>query len=179
MQDLTLENHDQLDAIESLVDRLGDPAKFARLVDALVERYLLDSKEEIIRLRVIRPGLIGLQPDTYRALLDAGRRCLQREPAFVERFSMKFHDEHSCGIPHGLWLELYEHARPDPFAIRHGVQDVVDRLRLHAAEGFPNRPEDDPAHLDAQFLIDRQQAGDSTAEALGALLVHKRSERGE
>ncbi|GFZ69068.1 hypothetical protein PSE10B_55900 [Pseudomonas amygdali pv. eriobotryae] len=179
MQDLTRENHDQLDAIEGLAARFGDPVKFSRLVDALVERYPLDSKEEIIRLCVIRPGLIGLQPDTYRALLNAGRRCLQREPAFADRFPMKFHDEQSCGIPHGLWLELYEHALPDPFAVRHGVQKVVDASALHAAEGHPDRPEEDPAFLDAQFLTERQQAGDSAAEAFNALVTHKRFQRGE
>jgi len=178
MQALTRENHDQLDAIEALASRLGDPSKFARLVDALVERYPLDRNEEIIRLRLVSPGLIGLKPDTYQALLDAGRRCLQREPAFTDRYPMKFHDEQSCGIPHGLWLELYEHARPDPFAERHGVQHVVDAAGLHAAEGYPDRPDADPAHHDAQFLVERQQAGDTTEQALTSLLASKRSQRG-
>ncbi len=179
MQALTRENHDQLDAIEGLAARFDDPVKFARLVDALVERYQLKADEEIIRLRLVTPGLIGLKPDTYRALLNAGRRCLQREPAFADRFPMKFHDEQSCGIPHGLWLELYEHALPDPFAVRHGVQKVVDASALHAAEGHPDRPEEDPAFLDAQFLVERQQAGDSAAEAFNALVNHKRLQRGE
>lgn len=176
MQALTRENHDQLDAIEALAARFGDPSKFGRLVDALVERYHLDPEEEIMRLRLASPGVIGLKADTYRALLDAGRRCLQREPAFGDRYPMRFHNEQTCAVPHGLWLELYEHARPDPFASGQGLQDVVDGLSLHAAEGYPDRPDDDPAHRDAQFLSARRQDGDSAAEAFDALLAHKRKQ---
>lgn len=179
MQALTRDNQDQLDAVEALAARFADPAKFARLIDALVERYPLNADEEIMRLRLASPGVIGLKPDTYRALLDAGRRCLQREPAFADRYPMRFHDEQTCGIPHGLWLELYEHARPDPFAAHQGVQQVVDGLALHAIEGYPDRPDADPAHQDAKFLIERQQAGESAAEAFDALVAYKRSQRGE
>lgn len=179
MQALTRENHDQLDAVEALAARFGDPSKFGRLVDALVERYQLDPGEEIMRLRVASPGVIGLTPSTYRSLLDAGRRCLQREPGFADRYPMKFQDEQTCGVPYGLWLELYEYARPDPLAERHGVQNVVDGLSLHAAEGYPDRDDQDPAHQDAKFLIERQQAGDSAAEAFDALVAYKRSQRGE
>lgn len=109
MQSLTRENLWQLEAIESLAERLG-PA-FATLLDALVERYTLDLDEEVMRLRVALPGVIGLKPETYQPLLQAALRCVEREPGFATRLATRHNDEQTCSIPYGLWLDLYHRAQ--------------------------------------------------------------------
>lgn len=108
MQSLTRENLDQQEAIEALAERLG-PA-FAGLVSALVERYPLDQEEEVIRLRLALPGVIGLKAATYQALLKAALRCVEREPGFATRLATRHNDEQACSIPHGLWLDIYHRA---------------------------------------------------------------------
>ena len=143
---LERDNLAELDVIERWARELGTDA-FEAEVRRLAALYAIDPEEPIQSIRRQQhPSVIGMTDAPFAVLQRLCNQLIEREPQLLQRLSYRCRDEQHTALPWGLWLSFVRAAR----------------------EAF------DPAEHDAAFLIARQREGLSAAEALAALVAHKR-----
>jgi hypothetical protein len=110
---IALERHNlhELEAVEQLATELGAEA-FEAVAMELASAYTIDPDEcqQSIR-RFYHPSLIGMTDVPFDALQKVCKRLIEREPHMLEKLTYRCRDNQRTALPHGLWLQLVEHAQ--------------------------------------------------------------------
>lgn len=108
---LTRQNLPELEAIEKLAEKIGAEA-FEALAMQLANTHVInveDCRQSIHRQW--SPGLIGMTDEPFRALQNVCESLLVREPRLLEKLTYRSRDNQKTALPHGLWLQIVEHAQ--------------------------------------------------------------------